>query len=258
MSNQWAFLGKPYKYKNFFIYPPSYLDALEIKDFNLLAKLLTTTVENIHDEIIAREGYENLDSINLSEAPEPFDYLLTRSRMNPLLKEKVEEGFLLFTREKIYIDFEGQSIFVGGAEKLLEDVELIEDLPSLIIKKENFLEFQNLIRIAIGEDVIAPPMERHERAWKMLAKSRERDRIQAKTQNLNRGIDARIESLCLLGIGITPFNLDKISYAAGERLMNRYQRKDNYETQLRIATSGFGGGDMKSLSHWMWDKKELK
>lgn len=254
MYNISAFLGNPLSFKSIFIYPPSVLEVLETKSFLTHKALLTITIEDIHDEMIADMGIEDM---NYSMAPSPFEYLLAHCYNNPVMEHQLKEAIRFFTKEEIAIDYETKVIFVGDVVKSLESATSIEDL--MMITEDNFHNFQNLIRLAVGESAVEkPPADRHEKAWRMLALRRERDRIKAQSKETTPGIslESSVISLCVLGIGITPFNLKDLTYAAARQLLNKYREKESYDITIRSLTSGFGSKDAKIPSYWMEDQKE--
>jgi hypothetical protein len=82
------------------------------------------------------------------------------------------------------------------------------------LNKDNFFEFQNAIRRALGDKPIEPPRENEDpRIKRMKAKARYRDRIKAK-KGVGITFEETLVSICCMGIGLNPLNIGEISYAA--------------------------------------------
>ena len=59
-----------------------------------------------------------------------------------------------------------------------------------------------------------------------------------------------------MGIGLNPLNIGEISYASIDVLMNLYQQKEKYQTDI---DSLVGGADPKKVhpKYWIRDKSEF-
>lgn len=126
----------------------------------------------------------------------------------------------------------------------------ISELP--IIDENNFFDFQNLIRICLGEN----PKEKNElekniRLRKMKAKSRYRDRVKAK-QGGGITLEDSMTSICCMGIGINPLNIREMSYASMNKLMSKFQQKERYDIDIR---SLIAGADAKKVKPQYWMNK---
>ena len=96
----------------------------------------------------------------------------------------------------------------------------VDDLK--IITGQNYFFLQNAIRESLGEKAIEPPNPNEDpRLKRMKAKARYRDKIKAKKGG---GIDlgSSLVAICCMGIGLTPLNIGKISYASVARLTTTY------------------------------------
>ena len=100
-------------------------------------------------------------------------------------------------------------IIIGDLKEDLTHAKSIDDLR--IIKKEDYFEFQNTLRRAIGEKEVEPynPNE-HPKIKYFKAKARLRDRVKAKSKN-NLTLGSTLASICCMGIGITPLNVGELS-----------------------------------------------
>jgi hypothetical protein len=108
-------------------------------------------------------------------------------------------------------------IVIGELETVVASISTLDEL--VVIKEEEYFDFQNIIREVCGEKPVAPmePPNPNEdpRIAAMKAKARERDRIKAKRE-ATKGISIHtcLVAICCMGIGITPLNIGEMSYAA--------------------------------------------
>jgi len=94
-------------------------------------------------------------------------------------------------------------------KETLPQVKSIEELR--IINKDNYFDFQNALRRAIGEKEIEPynPNENPKIKY-FKAKARLRDRVKAKSKDALT-LGTTLASICCMGIGITPLNIGELS-----------------------------------------------
>jgi hypothetical protein len=110
---------------------------------------------------------------------------------------------------------------IGDLKKETLKVSKPEDYR--ILNKDNFFDFQNAIRRALGENPVEPPRENEDpRIKRMKAKARYRDRIKAK-KGIGITFEETLVSICCMGIGLNPLNIGEISYAAVKKLVEKYQ-----------------------------------
>jgi hypothetical protein len=53
-----------------------------------------------------------------------------------------------------------------------------------------------------------------------------------------------------MGIGINPLNIGEIPYPAINEIFSMMQAKEKYETDLKVATAGFGNSKVKP-KYWI-------
>lgn len=239
MTNSF-FLGYPSEFKEVcLIYPPKVKDVACCKNFQLLARVLTLSQEEIEDEY----RRANLDINNL---PNPFEYLMTNAYNSLQFRKLVEDAFLLFTKEKIIFLFDKKLLAVGD----LSDVKSVDDLR--MISEEDFLGFQNMIREAIGAKPVEPPNpNEHPRIREMKAKARYRDYIKAKQNKGGLNFQSTLASISCMGMGLNPLNIGELSYAAIPVLIGTYQQKEKYELDV---DSLLAGADSKKVHPVYWIK----
>ena len=197
------------------------------------------SAEEIEDLFV--ENKQEMDTY-----PTPLEFLLANCYNSEEYAELTEKAFMFFTHEKIMILYDIKSIWIGSAE----DLGNITDLGQLrILNEGNFLDFQNAVRIALGDKPKEPPNPNEDpRIKRIKAKARYRDRVKAK-QGKGIGFSTSLTSICCMGIGITPLNVGELSYAAVSELIRRYQEKEKYETDV---SSLLAGADSKKVKPKYW------
>lgn len=158
-----------------------------------------------------------------------------------------EEAFELFTHEHVRIIPTSKTVlFTDGIEEIKEARFL------RILTEEDFFAFQNMVRTVVGYDTVEPPNpNENPRVALIKAKGRLRERVKRKKGNKNGiSIDTMLAALCCMSIGLTPLNIGEIPYPAASKLFAMAQDKEKYETDLRVATAGFGNKKVKP-KYWI-------
>ena len=158
-----------------------------------------------------------------------------------------EEAFRLFTHEDVKILPTKKTIL------FTTDIEEITDPQDLrFMEEDDFFAFQNLIRLVVGyEPVEKPKANENPKIALIKAKGRLRERIKRKKGNKSGiSFDTMLVALCCMGIGLTPLNIGEIPYIAASRIFAMSQDKEKYETDLKIATAGFGNKKVKP-KYWI-------
>lgn len=243
MTNVEFLFGYPVKFKDICtIYPPKVKDVFTTQFFSLYEKILTTSVEEIED-IYAE------NKIDVEET-DPFIYLMVSCYTSPEFKEKVTEAFEFFVKEPVEIKVEDLEVLIG--EKV-ETSDENEEEKRKVINKDNFFEFQNLIRGACGAKEVKPPdPDENPKIKAMKAKARYRDKIKAKKNAEEIDFGIQLVSICFMDCGINPLNIGELSYAIISTIMNLYQAKVKYETDI---SSLLAGADSKKVKPKYWIRK---
>ena len=241
-----AFLGLPQKFKNLCtIYPPTINDMLK-EETKGLANILTITQEEIEDLFVDKVDQQG----NPIVPPTVLEYFLINSMYNKVFEKQFIKSFELFLHEPVSLLYELQSIIIGDLEK--ETLRVKKPTDYRILNKDNFFDFQNAIRSALGEKPVEPPRENEDpRIKRMKAKARYRDRIKAK-KGIGITFEETLVSICCMGIGLNPLNIGEISYAATKQLVEKYQQKEKYELDIR---SLLAGADSKKIKPKYWMNK---
>lgn len=245
MINSYAFLALPIRKKNYSVYPPTLNDSLNNLNFTQWEGLFTTSQEELEDSI-----HEHNPSYD-GPIPTPWLFLLGSAYEDKEFENTIREAFRFFLHEEITILYENQVIVLGNLEEELAKVSSAEELR--IIDEEEFFNLQNTVRTSLGiAPVEKPDPDESPRIKRMKAKARLRDRVKAK-KGMGLSLGDSLVSICCMGIGLTPLNIGEISYAALGKIIDRYQRKEAYETDVK---SILAGADAKKIHPKYWITNE--
>ena len=252
MSNAAVFIGEPLRFKDkFYVYPPKVKEVVTNPYFGQYLKMLTITQEEIQDEL--KEKIEKGKNF-----PTPFEFLLINCYHHPDFKKIAEDAFAFFLHQPINFFYEEKMLVVGNLQKIVQETNNLEEL--IVIKEEEYFDFQNYIREVCGEKRINPPEPfnpfEDPRITAIKERARKRDRIKAK-QGTKDGISMQVclVAICCMGIGITPLNIGEMSYAAIGPIMKMSQEKEKYDIDIR---SLLAGADSKKVKPKYWIRNSDK
>lgn len=236
MTNINFLYGYPVEFKHLcMVYPPKVCDTFK-KNFFLYSQILTLSQEEIEDEYVEKD-------LDISNLLTPFEYLLNTAYNDSTLRQFIKDAFYLFTHEDVTFLYEQKQIIIG-------DISTVESIEGLrILREEDYFDFQNLVREAIGKKRIELPNPNEDPRVKAIkAKARYRDKIKAK-KGQGISLQTTLSSICCMGIGITPLNIGELSYAIIPVLMETYQAKEKYnlDTDCLLA-----GADAKKIKPKYW------
>lgn len=242
MINDKIFLGYPIPFKDICnIYPPKVKDIVGNNEAVQWQALFTMSQEELDD------AYRNEDKSVMT--PNPFTYLLLMYYSEEDKRSLVLDGFKQLLHEPVTIIPEMEIVVIGIEEENLDpDVHLVE--PRLL-DAENYFDFQNLVRDAMGLNRVEPPdPDEDPRVKRIKAKSRYREKVKAK-KNLGPKFGTLLAAICCMGIGLNPLNIGEMSYANVVWLIEMYQQKEAYEIDIR---SLLAGADSKKVKPKYWIK----
>jgi hypothetical protein len=144
----------------------------------------------------------------MDSVPTPFEYLFELAK-DYRIKKYILYGLEFFIKEPVVLLLDQKLIIVGDLKETLPQLKSIEDLR--MINKDNYFDFQNALRRAVGEKEAEPynPNENPKVKY-FKAKARLRDRVKANSKNALT-LGATLASICCMGIGITPLNVGELS-----------------------------------------------
>lgn len=242
MIDERVFLGYPIDFKDICqIYPPTVNDVCGNKDFLIYQSLFTMTQEELEDAYVDGAGATNV--------PTPFQYLLMNYYQDETMRKKIEDGFMKFVHEPVTIVPEIEMLLIGKSEDELDpDVDL--ENPRLLTE-ENFFDFQNAIRMVMGEKAAEPPdPDEDPRVKRIKAKARYRERLKAKRQK-GPQFGTLLAAICCMGIGLSPLNIGEMSYACVHWLISMEQQREEYDIDIRALLAG---ADSKKVKPKYWIK----
>lgn len=241
MIDPYAFIARPFDFKGLCkIYPPKINDILDERNYPVYKKLFLSSQEDIEDEYTEQK-------LSLDEVPTPLGYLFDMAAADPRIKTIIVEGFEFFIKEPVLLLMDQQMIVIGDITETLKTIKSVDELK--ILREDNYFEFQNALRRAIGEKEAEPynPNENPKIKY-FKAKARLRDRVKAKSKNALT-LGSTLSSICCMGLGITPLNIGELSQAAISVLMRTYQEKHKYEIDIE---SLMNGADSKKVKPQSW------
>ena len=254
MIDEKILLGFPIDFKDICqIYPPTVNDVVGNKDFGIYQSLFTMTQEELDKAF--------LQDKKVTHVPTPFQYLLMNYYQDEMVRQKIHEAFTFFIHEPVTIVPEIEMLLIGKSENELDpDVDL-ED-PRLLTE-ENYFEFQNEIRKAMGIEAEKKPEPEEEdldpriKRYKLKVKQSEELLKKKKAKNAPT-LGTLLTAICCMGIGLNPLNIGEISYACVHWLVSMEQQKEEYDIDIRALLAG---ADSKKVKPKYWikniDEKEL-
>ena len=238
-----SFLGLPFQFKNICkIYPPKIKELLIEENYPVYKKIFLSTQEDIEDEYVEQK-------LPMDQVPTPLGYVFMLAESDDRIKNIIIQGMEFFIKEPVLLLMDKQIIVIGDLKETLSKIKTISELR--IITQDNYFDFQNALRRAIGEKEAQPynPNENPKVKY-FKAKARLRDRIKAKSKD-SLTLGSTLASICCMGIGITPLNVGELSQAAISVIMRYYQEKHKYDIDIQ---SLIAGADSKKVKPQFWIK----
>lgn len=240
IDNEKLFVGSPINFYDIcLIYPIKINDILSLGKitYNYQINLLTMTERDMRKMLEKKKISEEDEIYSLSI----FEYLMESGKNNSNFLLDLEKAFFTFIREKISILPDLGYVVIGDFKD------------KRIIDKNNFEDFQDIIRIS---NHIPIPERSPEDESPMAKKFRlrreaveEAKRKKAEKEGTNLELEDLIECLCAYGIGFTPKNIGDLTIYALYKLLNRLQKKEQYELDIRMLLAG---ADSKKVKPKNW------
>ena len=245
MNKEAFFLCEPVQFKpGIKIYPPKVKEVVNNDSYGMFCRILTYSQEEIEDQFV--ENNKTLQSY-----PTPIEFLLNNSYHHKDYESQCKAAFRFFIHEEVSFLYEQKMILIGNLEDALKNTKSLDDL--IVIKEEEFFDFQNMLRESIGKKSIEPPNpNEHPKIKEMKRRARYRDRIKAKNAEKSKdgvSLFATLVSICCMGLGITPLNIGEMSYVAIDSILRKYQEKEKYDLDIK---SLLAGADSKKIKPQYW------
>lgn len=250
MIDSRSFLGYPVVFKQGIeIYPPLVQDAVNPESkYSLYKKILTMTQEEIEDEIVGDpDNYLKLTGDEYF--PTPLERILSIAYNSPRGREMVREAFKFFLHQEVDFLYDLKKIIVGGSvSDIVQSISSFDEIVC-IDGEEEFFIFQNTLRLCIGESPAEKPQANLDpRIRRIKAKTRYREKIKAK-KGLGISFDSSLVALCLMNVGVTPFNVGRLTLCGVKHLITGYQKKEKFERDM---ASCLAGADAKKINPQYW------
>ena len=197
-------------------------------------------------------SYEELDDKWFDDGKKdpthtPFEYLFNICSQDKRIENLAIEAFNFFIHEKVSFLYDLKIICIGDLEEEIKTIKSINELR--LLKEEDYLDFQNLLREALGEKIVEPPkLNENPKIKRIKRLGRKRDKIAAKQHGLNFG-DSLV-AICCMGLGITPLNIGEMSKSAIQAIMEMYQNREKYDIDIRSLLAGASKKDVK-IEYWI-------
>lgn len=240
MIDEAVFIGAPLEYENIKIYPPRVKDVVTNKNFQKYLSILTMSQEDIEDLLVKDK--------TVKKFPTPFDFLFANAYENKEYENIAREALSFFFHEDVILVYDAGAIAIGDFSK--DGISKMTDISQVkTIKAMDFFEIQNLIRQSVGMNLVElPDPTESDKVRRFKAKSRERERVKAKSgKGLKLG--SSLAAICCMGIGLTPLTIGEMSYATVSTLIEVYQTKEKYETDIK---SLLAGAESKKVKPKYW------
>ena len=243
IDNEKLFVGSPVNFYDIcLIYPLKINDILSLGKsvYNYQINLLTMNERDMQKMLKEKNIPENSRLYGLSV----FEYFMESCENNRNFLLDLEKAFFTFIREKISILPDLKCIVIGDFKD------------KRIINKDNFSELQDIIRISNHIPIPEhPPKDESPMARKFRLRREaveEAKRKKAEKEGANLELEDLIECLCVYGIGFTPQNIGDLTIYALYKLLNRLQKKEQYELDIRMLLAG---ADSKKVKPKNWITK---
>ena len=229
-----------------YIYPPSINDSLLTENFSDYVSLLAISQPELEDEL---EG-------KVERVPTPLEYVLTVAYHNKDLEALIKKAFYFFTKKEVSFIYDKKEIWFCNLEDFIQNSKSLEDFNNIIkLEENNYLEFQNKLREALGRKKEEPPdPDEDPRVKRIKRKARLRDKIKAK-QKKGLTLEGSLASICCMGMGLNPLNIGDISLASINPLIETYQNKEKYQIDVDSLLAGAKASKV-DLQYWMKNPTE--
>lgn len=224
-----------------FIYPPSLFEVLDNDEYPIYQRLLTTSQEDIWDELAEQEGQI------VKGAPSPIQYLCSLAGRSKKIMHTLEAAIKFFTHEPAIIRPESNLIIFANSAQDATDLTKIRYLDA-----DNFFDFQNTLRTVLGEEEVeAPNEDEHPKIALIKAKGRKRDRLIQKGKSSGSiSFSTMLVALSCMNVGFELLpKYGEISYPALFELFSMGQEKEKHDTDLQFIV---GGADAKKINPKPW------
>ena len=215
------------------VYPLTIKEVIEMGYSNYKTYLSTLLLDEV---AISQHIKEKMGEEVPPDKIEPFDYLLSSAEQSDSFLLEVQTMFNTFIKENIVILPEVSLVVIGNP------------VDRRFISKDNFKEFQEILRIQNGQKVKPPPPKDEtpgERKMRLL-----RERVEAaKQKQSEKDTEGMPFSVFLEIAEVFGINLDKCTVYAFYKLIARHQAKEKWEQDIQMLCAGAEADKLKT-KYW--------
>ena len=171
-----------------------------------------------------------------------FEFLMTNSEHDRIFFVKLQEAFFTLIREKVHFFYEEQKIIIGD-----------DFSGERVLTKENFEDFQNIIR-AQNKLKIPEPIPENESPMARKFRLRREQLAEVKQKQAQKSgeivsLSDSISVLLCFGIGMTIETVKTLTLYQFKEILSRAQAKYKYDLDIRMIAAG---ADPKKIKpkHW--------
>lgn len=237
-----AYLGSPSNLKNICkVYPLKIKNIIEMGYSEYSRRLGTLLLTEIEIQKIIKEKIG--EEIPLEEI-EPLEYLLQSADQNDIFSLELETMFSTFLQEDVLLLPEINAILVGGNPS-----------DKRLITKDNFRDFQDILRLQNRKEVKAAPPENESYGQRKMRLLREKVAEAKRRQTEKEKSSDELSFADQLEIA-TVFGIDVQSCTlyAFYGLIRRYQAKEKWDNDIRMLCAG---ADSKKIKTKYWGESSL-
>ena len=215
------------------VYPLTIKEIIEMGYSNYKTYLSTLLLDEV---AISQHIKEKTGEEVPPDKIEPFNYLLSSAEQSDSFLLEVQTMFNTFIKENIVILPEVSLVVIGNP------------VDRRFISKDNFKEFQEILRIQNGQKVKPPPPKDetpNERKMRLL-----RERVEAiKQTQSEKDTEGMPFSVFLEIAEVFGINLDKCTVYAFYKLIARHQAKEKWEQDIQMLCAGAEADKLKT-KYW--------
>ena len=215
------------------VYPLTIKEVIEMGYSNYKTYLSTLLLDEV---AISQHIKEKTGEEVPPDKIEPLDYLLSSAEQSDSFLLEVQTMFNTFIKENIVILPEVSLVVIGNP------------VDRRFISKDNFREFQEILRIQNGQKVKPPPPKDetpNERKMRLL-----RERVEAvKQKQSEKDTEGMPFSVFLEIAEVFGINLDKCTVYAFYKLIARHQAKEKWDQDIQMLCAGAEADKLKT-KYW--------
>lgn len=223
-----AVLGLSYNFHDIcLIYPLTIEEVVSLENkyssyLGLLTISKTNILTNLKEKKIDTTDFENISVL---------EYLIMSCYYNKEIEKSLRAALQLFTRESVTLIYSPFSIIFGD----------IKNENRRVLTAEDFLLFQNVIRIQNGLTIEEIPIENESPMKKKFReKAALRDyykNLQNSQQESTSNLADMIVFLCIY-TNYVPQEVKELSFLAFNKILEYTQKKENWEMYLQMKAAG--------------------